>query len=104
VSGSPVLMASWRLHASSRTRAPSAALAGAASSARAAGGRCHLRRRVDWPLLKLTVVGYDLCRAQQVEEYAEEKITERTSARRALTLHWHRQHPGQRHLLAVSFA
>ena len=35
--------------------------------------------RVDWPLLKLTVVGYDVCRAQQVEEYAEEKITERTS-------------------------
>lgn len=35
--------------------------------------------RVDWPLLKLTVVGFDVCRAQQVEEYAEEKITERTS-------------------------
>ena len=35
--------------------------------------------RVDWPLLKLTVVGYDVCRAEQVEEYAEEKITERTS-------------------------
>lgn len=36
--------------------------------------------RVDWPQLKLTVVGYDVCRAQQVEEYAEEKITERTSS------------------------
>ena len=36
--------------------------------------------RVDWPLLKLTVVGYDVCRAQQVEEYAEDKITERTSS------------------------
>lgn len=35
--------------------------------------------RVEWPLLKLTVVGYDVCRAEQVEEYAEEKITERTS-------------------------
>jgi hypothetical protein len=35
--------------------------------------------RVDWPLLKLTVIGYDVCRAQTVEEYAEEKITERTS-------------------------
>ena len=35
--------------------------------------------RVDWPMLKLTVVGYDVCRAEQVEEYAEEKITERTS-------------------------
>ncbi len=35
--------------------------------------------RVDWPLLKLTVVCFDVCRAQQLEEYAEEKITERTS-------------------------
>ena len=35
--------------------------------------------RVEWPLLKLTVIGYDVCRAQTVEEYAEEKITERTS-------------------------
>jgi hypothetical protein len=35
--------------------------------------------RAEWPLLKLTVVGYDVCRAQQVEEYAEEHITERTS-------------------------
>ncbi len=35
--------------------------------------------RVDWPMLKLTVVNFDVCRAQQVEEYAEEKITERTS-------------------------
>ena len=36
--------------------------------------------RVDWPMLKLTVVGYDVCRAEQVEEYAEEKITERSSS------------------------
>lgn len=35
--------------------------------------------RVEWPLLKLTVIGYDVCRAETVEEYAEEKITERTS-------------------------
>ncbi len=35
--------------------------------------------RVAWPQLKLTVVGHDVCRAQTVEEYAEEKITERTS-------------------------
>lgn len=36
--------------------------------------------RVEWPMLKLTVVGYDVCRAEQVEEYAEEKITERSSS------------------------
>lgn len=36
--------------------------------------------RVEWPMLKLTVLGYDVCRAEQVEEYAEEKITERTSS------------------------
>ncbi len=36
--------------------------------------------RADWPWLKLTVVSNDVCRAQQVEEYAEEHITERTSA------------------------
>lgn len=36
--------------------------------------------RVEWPWLKLTVLGYDVCRAEQVEEYAEEKITERTSS------------------------
>lgn len=35
--------------------------------------------RVEWPLLKLTVIGYDVCRAQTVEEYAEDHITERTS-------------------------
>lgn len=35
--------------------------------------------RADWPLLMLTVVQYDVCRAQQVEEYAEDHITERTS-------------------------
>ncbi|PZR04595.1 MAG: hypothetical protein DI536_33925 [Archangium gephyra] len=35
--------------------------------------------RADWPLLKLTVVGYDVCRAQQVDEYAEDVVTERTS-------------------------
>lgn len=35
--------------------------------------------RADWPMLKLTVVGHDVCRAEQVEEYAEESITERTS-------------------------
>lgn len=36
--------------------------------------------RVEWPMLKLTVIGYDVCRAQRVEEYADEKITERTSS------------------------
>ncbi|MEW5740527.1 MAG: hypothetical protein AB1938_16485 [Myxococcota bacterium] len=35
--------------------------------------------RVDWPALKLTLVGFDTCRAETVEEYAEERITERTS-------------------------
>lgn len=35
--------------------------------------------RVEWPLMKLTVIGYDVCRAQTVEEYAEDHITERTS-------------------------
>ncbi|MFT3714116.1 MAG: hypothetical protein QM817_41165 [Archangium sp.] len=35
--------------------------------------------RVEWPMLKLTVVSYDVCRAQSVEEYAEDHITERTS-------------------------
>jgi len=35
--------------------------------------------RVDWPMLKLTVVAWDVCRAQTVEEYAEDHITERTS-------------------------
>jgi hypothetical protein len=35
--------------------------------------------RVEWPMLKLTVVSYDVCRAQTVEEYAEDHITERTS-------------------------
>lgn len=35
--------------------------------------------RAQWPLLKLTVVGYDVCRAQQIEEYAEDVVTERTS-------------------------
>lgn len=35
--------------------------------------------RAEWPLLKLTVVGYDVCRAEQVEEYAEDVVTERTS-------------------------
>jgi hypothetical protein len=35
--------------------------------------------RVEWPQLKLTVLRYDVCRAEQVEEYAEEKITERSS-------------------------
>lgn len=36
--------------------------------------------RAEWPLLKLTVVGYDVCRAEKVEEYAEDHITERTSS------------------------
>ncbi|MEW6432990.1 MAG: hypothetical protein AB1730_15915 [Myxococcota bacterium] len=35
--------------------------------------------RADWPTLKLTVVGFDTCRAESVEEYAEERITERTA-------------------------
>ena len=35
--------------------------------------------RVEWPTLKLTVVQYDVCRAQTVEEYAEDHITERSS-------------------------
>ncbi len=36
--------------------------------------------RVEWPALKLTLVGYDVCRALAVEEYAEDRITERTAA------------------------
>lgn len=35
--------------------------------------------RVEWPRLALTVVATDVCRAESVEEYAEEKITERSS-------------------------
>jgi hypothetical protein len=35
--------------------------------------------RVEWPMLKLTVISYDVCRAQSVEEYAEDHITEKTS-------------------------
>lgn len=35
--------------------------------------------RAQWPRLSLTVVQYDVCRAQTVEEYAEDHITERTS-------------------------
>lgn len=35
--------------------------------------------RVEWPRLALTVVASDVCRAETVEEYAEEKITERSS-------------------------
>lgn len=35
--------------------------------------------RVDWPALKLTFVGHDVCRALTVEEYAEDHITERTA-------------------------
>ena len=33
--------------------------------------------RVAWPALNLSLVGFDTCRSQQVEEYAEERITER---------------------------
>lgn len=33
--------------------------------------------RVEWPRLALTLVGHDVCRALTVEEYAEERITER---------------------------
>jgi len=36
--------------------------------------------RVEWPMLKLTVIGNDVCRAETVEEYAEDHITEKTSA------------------------
>ncbi len=32
--------------------------------------------RVTWPTLKLTMVGHDTCRDQEVEEYAEDHITE----------------------------
>lgn len=35
--------------------------------------------RADWPTLKLTLAAYDTCRAETVEEYAEERITERTA-------------------------
>lgn len=35
--------------------------------------------RAEWPRLALTVIGYDTCRDLTVDEYAEEKITERTS-------------------------
>lgn len=33
--------------------------------------------RVSWPTMTLALVGFDTCRSQQVEEYAEEKVTER---------------------------
>lgn len=36
--------------------------------------------RVAWPQLKLTVIGNDVCRAETVEEYAEDVITEKTSS------------------------
>ncbi|MCC6335014.1 MAG: hypothetical protein IT380_13635 [Myxococcales bacterium] len=42
-------------------------------------GGAQVEVRADWPTLKLTLVGFDTCRAETVEEYAEERITERTS-------------------------
>lgn len=33
--------------------------------------------RATWPVLSVSLVGFDTCRSQQVEEYAEERITER---------------------------
>ncbi len=35
--------------------------------------------RAQWPTLKLTVSAHDTCRAEAVEAYAEERITERTA-------------------------
>jgi hypothetical protein len=33
--------------------------------------------RATWPALNVSLVGFDTCRSQQVEEYAEERITEK---------------------------
>jgi hypothetical protein len=35
--------------------------------------------RADWPTLKLTLTAYDTCRAETLEAYAEERITERSA-------------------------
>ncbi len=35
--------------------------------------------RAEWPLLKLTVAGYDVCRSETVDEYAEDEIEEKSS-------------------------
>lgn len=35
--------------------------------------------RAQWPTLQLTLAAYDTCRAETVEEYAEERTTERTA-------------------------
>jgi len=43
-------------------------------------GGAQVDVRADWPTLKLTLIGFDTCRAETVEEYAEDHITERTSS------------------------
>lgn len=42
-------------------------------------GGVSAEARVEWPVLKLTMVGHDTCRDEEVEEYAEDTITERST-------------------------
>ncbi len=42
-------------------------------------GGVSAEARVEWPTLKLTMVGHDTCRDEAVEEYAEDTITERST-------------------------
>lgn len=42
-------------------------------------GGTQVNVRAEWPALKLTLVAFDTCRSETVEEFAEERITERTS-------------------------
>jgi hypothetical protein len=43
-------------------------------------GGVHGKLTADWPSMKLELQGYDTCRTEKIEEYAEDKIHERKGA------------------------
>jgi hypothetical protein len=74
-----VLLASSCAPIESTTRTEKGPLLRSYTRPQVVAGGAQVDVRADWPTLKLTLVGFDTCRAETVEEYAEDHITERTS-------------------------